>query len=331
MHRLHTRHAFTLVELLVVIAIIGILVGLLLPAVQAAREAGRRVQCANNLKQISLAMLTFQESQKSFPSGGWGYTWAPHPDRGYGVEQPGSWIYSILPQLEQENLAQLGKGTGPNDDTSATLLDGNRLRLETPLSVLYCPTRRAAKAMPMTSTIGFVRKPTLSNTLTKICRNDYAANGGEVFPSFGPGPGNIAGANGYSWPSVANSTGIIFTRSQYKNASIVDGTSNTYMVVEKYLSPDDMAKGDTYGDDQGAYVSDERDVVRYADVGGYQPPMQDRVGYSNTWNIGSAHAGGFQAGLCDGSVRSFNFSIDATTHRRLCNRKDRQVIDGSKL
>ena len=61
---------------------------------------------------ISRATLIFHDAQKTFPSGGWGYTWAPHPDRGYGIEQPGSWIYSILPQLEQENLAKLGSGAG---------------------------------------------------------------------------------------------------------------------------------------------------------------------------------------------------------------------------
>src|SRR3712207_4914981 len=101
----HTlRRAFTLVELLVVIAIIGILVALLLPAVQAAREAARRTECVNHLKQLSLGCMNHESQHKFFPSGGWGNRWVGDPDRGAGVDQPGSWYYSILPFIEEEAL-----------------------------------------------------------------------------------------------------------------------------------------------------------------------------------------------------------------------------------
>jgi prepilin-type N-terminal cleavage/methylation domain-containing protein len=97
------RNGFTLIELLVVIAIIAILIGLLVPAVQAVRESAARTQCMNNLKQIGIAFHNHHDRYRFLPSGGWGFLWVGDADRGAGANQPGSWIFHILPFLEQEN------------------------------------------------------------------------------------------------------------------------------------------------------------------------------------------------------------------------------------
>lgn len=94
------RNGFTLVELLVVIAIIAILMALLLPAAQSAREAARRIHCANSVKQLALGCVKHEATHRHFPTGGWGFAWIGDPDRGFGWQQPGGWIFNILPYIE---------------------------------------------------------------------------------------------------------------------------------------------------------------------------------------------------------------------------------------
>src|SRR5688500_16003578 len=100
---------FTLVELLVVIAIIGVLVALLLPAIQAAREAARRTQCINNLKQLCTACQLHVDTYGFLPSGGWGDWWVGCPDQGAGKNQPGTWTYQLLSFIEESASRGIGQ------------------------------------------------------------------------------------------------------------------------------------------------------------------------------------------------------------------------------
>ena len=134
---------FTLVELLVVIAIIATLVSLLLPAVQSAREAGRRAMCMNNVKQLALGCLNHHEAHGFMPSGGWGRHWVCDPDRGFGKRQPGGWAYHVLPFIEAGDLH--GMGAGADDRTKRKL---NRQRIMTPQPIFHCPSRREARLYP---------------------------------------------------------------------------------------------------------------------------------------------------------------------------------------
>jgi prepilin-type N-terminal cleavage/methylation domain-containing protein/prepilin-type processing-associated H-X9-DG protein len=134
---------FTLIELLIVITIIGILISLLLPAVQAAREAARRTQCTNNLKQLALACLNHESAAKHFPTNGWYASWLGHPDLGQGIKQPSGWLYNILPYMEQGAVYGLqGAKSGSELQLAAMTI------LQTPQPAFHCPTRRAAKLYP---------------------------------------------------------------------------------------------------------------------------------------------------------------------------------------
>ena len=128
---------FTLIELLVVMSIISILIGLLIPAVQAAREAARRTQCVNNLHQIGLAVLQHEVAKQYFPTGGWGWWWVGDPDRGTDENQPGGWIYNILPYIEQQAVHDLGMGKDTATKQSmAVQMQG------TIIPGFNCPSRR---------------------------------------------------------------------------------------------------------------------------------------------------------------------------------------------
>ncbi len=310
------RTGFTLVELLVVIASIGILIALLLPAVQAAREAARRLQCQNNLRQIGLAAHQHLQSHGWFPSSGWGYKWLGDPDGGFGRLQPGGWTYNSLPYLEQQNIHDIGKGlTGSAKKTALTEQQSAVLPL------FICPSRRPAQVYPSVSWY-----PAAHNTdfpTQGTAKTDYAANGGEVVQTYaGPGSGATK-PNVPSW--INNHTGPTHVISRVGMALIRDGASNTYWAGEKYLNPAQYATGNNGADNGSLYQGHDWDNLRWGHAG--YVPRQDRLN-SQCWQcFGSAHASNCYFAMCDGSVRAISYSIDGETHRRLGNREDNKVIE----
>jgi prepilin-type N-terminal cleavage/methylation domain-containing protein len=315
------RRGFTLVELLVVIAIIGILIALLLPAVQAAREAARRIQCQNHLKQMGLACLSHESAQGFLPPAGWGWRWAGDPDRGFGENQPGGWNYCILPFLELESLYQMGA----NGDVAMAAI-----RAGTPVATFHCPTRRSPIAYPCKAAVTYANmaKPEVMG------RDDYAGSAGDTRPTCcWSGPGSYEQAATMSeadWNAIAggrgDATGAIIRRGMVTLGEISDGTTTTYLLGEKYLDPDDYTTGDTSADDQGWDSGYDYDNHRWTVNIEMERPRQDQPGFYSPYIFGSAHSTGFSMVFCDGSVHMMSYDIDGLLHSRLGNRKDGQAI-----
>ena len=157
---------FTLVELLVAIAIIGILVSLLLSAVQDAQEAARRTQCVNNLKQLALGCLNHESGVKAFPTGGWFAMTMGHPDAGVGPQQPGGWLHNILPYIEETPLYKMQAGL-----TGTTLQTAAIQTAQTPLKILYCPPDAQANCTHKDQTPGI---STASSNIPTLSRSTGA-------------------------------------------------------------------------------------------------------------------------------------------------------------
>lgn len=323
-----SRAAFTLVELLVVIAIIGILVALLLPAVQSAREAARRMQCSNHLKQIGLAALNHESTQGYYPSCGWGWAWVGDPDRGFGKRQPGGWIYSSLPYCEQQNIYLLAKGA-PDAATKKKLTAQMTM---TSIPMFNCPSRRPAK--PFTASYAGAPKNAYNADDTPThARSCYAVNAGTIANN------SIMGTNNPSLyenddPSVVNvgaasCNGVSYYRSEVTIGDIKDGTTNTYYAGEKNINASQYTSGQDGADNTSMYQGHDWDVVRWANKDCM--PAADRPGYQPLSVFGGAHTGGFISVFCDGSVHLINYSIDIDTHTRMGSRADGLVVDHSKL
>ena len=341
-------HGFTLIELLVVISIIGMLVGLLLPAVNMAREAGRRGTCLNNLHELSTACSGHSARFSFYPSGGWGSNWVGNPDSGTGANQPGGWAYQILPYIDQVTLHDLGKGGILSVSSSAS-----GTRVSKFVALLYCPTRRAAQAYPVGTTSPNGANPSgpfqfnSTATVTQAGRTDYAINGGSVYIPHGPGPSTsttVKTAGSYpSWPNLQTLgfNGISSVRSQVTEAMIPDNKSTTYLLGEKYMSPENYLTGvdsesaqNDPGDLFSAMSGDDVSLIRWGST--TLLPSMDRTANNNPPSLpsqvfGSAHGAGWHAAFCDGHVQLIGWGIDGTTHQAMATRNGHEVVDISKI
>lgn len=333
------RRAFTLVELLVVIAIIGILIGMLLPAVQQVREAARRASCLNNMRQLGLAALNFESATQHFPTTGFNRA-SVYSNDSYSRENLG-WGFQLLPFVEQQALHSLRvQSTSPIT---------NEMRLA-PVSFYNCPTR------------GFERMLVNENTGATWALMDYASfilDGfmtRAVFDDTGLrwNNGNSSGGS-FQWdarPELKDEAaetwvGIIAKGGHFDGDSvqlhstvgfgdIVDGSSNTMMFGEAATTEDGyqptVGPNDWSGEN-GVLYEGQFDASNWSIVRGWsvaEKIIQDgEQGNGNAGNraFGSAHPGNFNVVLGDGSTHSFSSTIEVLPFYQVSHRSDGWVVD----
>ncbi len=316
--RYRPGRGFTLVELLVVIAIIGVLVALLLPAVQAAREAARRSQCANNMKQIGLAFHNFQDTYGYLPPGGRDGDHRPGGVGGgsYAFTRHGwCWTYWILPFLEQSPVFDMATDADdpPVGESQRNARDD--LVAQQAIPTYYCPTRRMPRGMGS----------------ARMYRFDYAGNAGECTgdgSSVGYDSGVSRGDRGTMMRTGHGKTMIEWIR---------DGSSNTIMIGEKAIHPEEH--GDDGGDNErwnnpgwdtdmarwGASRHFETgippipDLMAPTSMRGWNPDPSVTPQFTNRWHpyFGSSHPGGANFAMADGAVGLIAYNVDAEVFRRI--------------
>lgn len=315
------RSAFTLVELLVVIAIIGVLVALLLPAVQAAREAARRSQCTNNLRQLGLALHNHHDTFNVLPFA-----------RSGGRPQSISWAPLIMPYIEQNNLlnvftSPISNGAGgtfpmytPSSENAATNINItinniNRTQFQQtgamniPVKIFVCPTRRKIGFLS-----GLTVPPATTGNVSGIC-SDYAANAGSS------ANGNTN--DGPFWFNQADKLAI-----GQRFAEISDGLSNTILMGEKHVRIDAMKLQPGTADPADFCIYSTQSTVAATAVrlGGPSNPLA--LTRNDTYNtqFGSWHPGVVPVILGDGSTPLLRVTISTTVLGNLCSKWDGNAV-----
>ncbi len=314
----YRRCGFTLVELLVVIAIIGILVALLLPAIQAAREAARRKECANNLRQIGLASQLLLDTYKTFPSAGIG----PWPDVtlvGDAVAAPDDqeigWGFQILPYLEQQSLHDIRKTTSSGRFVARYV---EKYVGTNGVGFYFCPSRRS----PTTQGLRYLMDYASSVPTNLLLDQEPTFNYGEYWCGIDPHNRNRRGR------AVCTALGIIARTPRYGKATrieqVTDGLSQTMMYGEKWLNNTQYLTG-SWHDDRGWTDGYDPDIVRSTAM----PPRSDDPVENNNDGLamGSAHPGGINACFGDGSVHFIAYDVDPTMFNRWGNREDDRTAE----
>ncbi len=323
------RNGFTIIELLVVIAIIGLLIAILLPAVQQARGAARKTQCANNLKQLGLATHSFHDANSSFPPARLILD-VPRPalnDTGtlIGLDEP-TWLVRLLPFIEQSSLhAQW-------DEYLTYGLNPSSARQQA-LPVFLCPERHSVdtavigeETVTITAPCGC---PGGTQTVPGGAVTDYAANHGDL------SPGAISQPTDFYWGG--NGTGVIISsrpigdefaikrnwQDKVRIADVTDGTSNTLLIGESHVPQESLNKTPFNGP---AYFS--RHLTNYSRIAGPGVPLAHNPNdqRAGLYSFGSSHTGYVQFAMADGGVRAISTSISTRILGHLANRRDGETV-----
>ena len=320
MKKLVGRKGFTLIELLVVIAIIAILISLILPAVQQAREAARRTQCRNNMKQLVLALHNYESSHRVLPPS------RIDPDVEI-YDNPGndspyqSWTTMILPYIDQANLQNAV------DFNYAWSSEENRPAVSQQLATFICPSAPSSNRTDPYWVVGAAAGD--YGSINEVKKKVYT----DVF--------------GLSEPGESARVGVLAKESRNTFSGVIDGTSNTIMLAEAagqpfvYTSqgPMDAAKFAAYTDDKvvlfdGDYVAEDGTGWADPDCGfaingatedgltKYGTYMINRINVSEVFSF---HTGGAIVGLADGSVRFVSENVDAKTFVDACTRAGGEI------